>query len=106
MANNTSPIFSIVRHPRTAITAANMIAAGGRSGSTSLADWVNGALKLAGAHLAQNNIAWFDLNGNTYFVEQAQTASTAFTTRDTLVQLTGIALNESRAIFSGHTVTL
>ncbi|MEI8208292.1 MAG: hypothetical protein WCG16_03740, partial [Methylococcales bacterium] len=88
------------------ITSANMIAAGGKSGSTNLADWVNGALQVKGADLAQHQIAWFDLNGNTYLVEQAHTAGTALTTGDTLVQLTGVALNETGAVFSGHSVIL
>lgn len=92
----------------TAITSANMIAAGGKAGSTSLADWVAGALssKAGAADLAQHAIGWFDLNGSTYLVEQAHSAGSAFSTGDSLVQLVGVSYNETAAHFSGHVVTL
>jgi sugar lactone lactonase YvrE len=92
----------------TAITSANMIAAGGKAGSTSLSDWVAGALsaKAGAAHLGQHAIGWFDLNGSTYLVEQAHSAGSAFGNGDALVQLVGVNYNESAAHFSGHVVTL
>lgn len=92
----------------TAITSANMIAAGGKAGSTSLADWVAGALsaKAGAADLGQHSIGWFDLNGSTYLVEQSHSTGTAFGTGDSLVQLVGVSYNETAAHFSGHVVTL
>ena len=89
----------------TAITAADVTAAGGSTAD--LAGWVAGALSPLGADTAQNHIAWFNFDGNTYLVEQFNAQGTAFdaTGSDTLVQLVG-TLNESGAVLAGHTLTL
>ena len=86
-----------------AVTAANVTAAGGAV--TTLAGWVTGALNAKGANEASHNIDWFNFNGNTYLVEQANTQGSAYSSGDSLVQLVGV-FNESHASFSGHTLTL
>ncbi len=85
------------------VTAANVTAAGG--GVNSLAGWINGALSVKGADLAQHQIGWFNFAGNTYLVEQEGGQGAAYTTGDTLIKIIG-AFNESHANFSAHTLTL
>jgi len=86
-----------------AVTAANVTAAGGSV--TTLAGWVTGALSVKGANEAAHSIDWFNFNGNTYLVEQANAQGQAYGTGDTIVQLVGV-FNEQHASFSGHTLTL
>lgn len=56
-----------------------------------LATWVNYALASGGLDLATHATASFQFQGNTYLVEQAATAGTAFGSGDTLIGLTGLA---------------
>ena len=86
-----------------AVTAANVTAAGGSV--TTLAGWVTGALSVKGANEAAHSIDWFNFNGNTYLVEQANAQGQAYGTGNTIVQLVGV-FNEQHASFSGHTLTL
>jgi hypothetical protein len=57
----------------------------------SLASAITDVFSIAsgGGALAQHRIAEFQLNANSYFVEQAHAAGTAFSSGDTLVELTG-----------------
>ena len=87
----------------TAITAANVTAAGGDA--TTLTGWINAALSAQGANLQSHAVGWFSLGGNTYLIEQANSQGSAFAAGDTLVKLVG-TLNESAAALNGHTVTL
>jgi hypothetical protein len=87
----------------TAVTSNQVEVSGGST--TSLADWVNAALSSQGADIAQNEIAWFQFQGSTYLVEQANAQGTGFGPGDTLVQLVG-TLNESAAMLNQHTLTL
>jgi S-layer protein len=62
----------------------------GGSNPTTLAGAVNGILTgLGGADLAQHAIGEFQFQGNTFFVEQAGTNGSAFTTGDTVAELKG-----------------
>lgn len=55
-----------------------------------LSSWVDAALSTGGGVLAQHEAGWFQFQSNTYVVEQAETAGTAFAYTDTLVKLTGL----------------
>ncbi|MGD0960868.1 MAG: hypothetical protein ABSB19_13765, partial [Methylomonas sp.] len=89
------------------ISSAMVSAAGGDP--TQLAGWVSGALSsAAGAgDLAQHQIGWFEFGGNTYLVEQANAAGTAYGGGDTLIELVGVH-NETGAVFNAamHVLTL
>jgi S-layer protein len=62
------------------------------SAPTTLTQALNDVLGLLpGGALAQHQITEFQLNGNTYIVQQANTTGTAFSAGDTLVELTGTA---------------
>ena len=102
-SGDTISFADATRFTANVVTASNVIAAGGSV--TNLAGWVAGALNAKGANEASHNIDWFNFNGNTYLIEQANAQGSAYTTGDTLVQLVGV-LNENHAIFSGHTLTL
>jgi S-layer protein len=73
-----------------AVTAAEVTAAGGATAALSLTGWVDGALAQAGRDLAQGSAGWFQFDGNTYIINQRETAGTGFTVLDTLVELVGL----------------
>jgi len=102
-SGDTISFADATRFTANVVTASNVLAAGGSVAN--LAGWVAGALSAKGANEASHNIDWFNFNGNTYLIEQANAQGSAYTTGDTLVQLVGV-LNETHAGFSGHTVTL
>jgi len=87
----------------TAVTSANVTAAGGST--TTLAGWVSGALSLKGADEQAHAIDWFSFGGNTYLVEQANAQGTAYSSGDSLVQLVGV-FQEANATLTSHVLTL
>jgi hypothetical protein len=55
--------------------------------------------------LAQHNVGWFNWQGNTYLLEQANGSNSAFGNGDTLVQITG-TMDLSHATLVNHVITL
>jgi hypothetical protein len=71
-----------------ALTALGVAVSG--SAPTTVTQALNDVLSLLpGGALAQDQVAEFQLSGNTYIVEQGNTTGTAFSAGDTLVELTG-----------------
>ncbi|NDU92122.1 MAG: hypothetical protein G3I10_05850, partial [Ferrovum sp.] len=75
----------------TAIAASSVSAYAASNGldATQLSTWVNYALASGGLDLASHATASFQLQGNTFLVEQAGATGAAFGAGDTLVGLTG-----------------
>ena len=90
----------------TPITSQEVVAAGGRADSTALSDWVNAALSARAGNLAQHEIGWFELSGHTYLIEQSRKAGSLYGSGDSLIQLTGVAYDESHAVLSDHVLTI
>ena len=87
----------------TPVSDATVLAVAGAD--TSLANWVNTALSTQGTNLSSHAIAWFNFNGNTYLLEQAGAQDSSLSNADTLLQIVG-TLNETNAVFNGHTLVL
>jgi len=90
----------------TQVTAANVSASGGNTGS--LTDWIAAALGKGGV-VAQtaHALEWFQFGGNTYLVETATANDTGrFFITDGVVELTGTGYSFAHASFSGGVLQL
>ncbi|HEX7642628.1 MAG TPA: DUF4214 domain-containing protein [Burkholderiaceae bacterium] len=90
----------------TQVTAGNVTASGGSTGS--LADWIAAALGKGGV-VAQtaHGLEWFQFGGNTYLIETSTAMDSGrFSIGDGVVELTGTAYTFAHATFSGGVLHL
>ena len=73
--------------------------------ATATANSLASIVSTAMGALAQHNVGWFNWQGNTYLLEQANGSNSAFGNGDTLVQITG-TMDLSHATLANHVITL
>ena len=105
IAPTGTPIASALHGDTVTIADATTFLSTPLTATTSSLDSIVSAAMGAKGSLAQHNVGWFNWQGNTYLLEQANGSNSAFGNGDTLVQITG-TMDLSHATLANHVITL